>query len=50
MGRTRRMNVSFADKMKPEGLTGGTVAGKPVLLFVDDAGGFQAVPYKTLWP
>lgn len=49
-GRTRRLNVSFADKMKPEGVTGGTVAGKPVLLFVDDAGGFQVTPQKNLWP
>lgn len=42
-GKVRRLNVSFAKKMKPEGVTGGTIGGKPVLLFVDDAGGFQVV-------
>lgn len=42
-GRTRRLNVSFAEKMKPEGVTSGAIAGKPVLLFVDDAGGYQVL-------
>ena len=40
-GKLRRLNVSFAEKMKPEGVTSGTVAGKPALLFVDDGGGYQ---------
>ena len=43
-GKLRRRNVSFAEKMKPEGVTSGTIAGKPALLFVDDGGGYQ-----TLW-
>lgn len=42
-GKTHRLNVSFAGKMKPEGVTSGTVAGKPVLLFVDDGGGYQTL-------
>jgi hypothetical protein len=43
-GKLRRLDVSFAGKMKPEGLTSGTIAGKPALLFLDDDGGYQ-----TLW-
>lgn len=43
-GKLRRLNVSFAEKMKPEGVTSGTIAGKPALLFVDDGGGYQ-----TFW-
>jgi hypothetical protein len=42
-GKMRLLDVSFAEGMKPEGVTGGSVAGKPILLFVDDAGGFQIV-------
>ncbi len=42
-GKTRRLNVSFAGKMKPEGLTSGTIAGRPALVFVDDGGGYQTV-------
>ncbi len=42
-GKMHRLNVSFAGKMKPEGVTSGSVAGKPVLLFVDDGGGYQAL-------
>lgn len=42
-GKMRRLNVSFAEKMKPEGVTSGTVAGRPVLLFVDDGGGYQVL-------
>lgn len=49
-GRARRLDVSFAEKMKPEGVTDGTIAGKPVLLFVDDGGGYQVVPPDTLRP
>jgi hypothetical protein len=40
-GKVRQLDVSFAPKMKPEGLTSGTVAGRPVLLFLDDNGGYQ---------
>jgi len=43
-GALRRVPVSFAKEMKPEGMTAGTVGGKPVLLFVDDAGGYQMAP------
>ena len=42
-GRARRLPVTFADKMKPEGLTVGTVGGRPAIVFVDDAGGFQVL-------
>lgn len=49
-GKMRRLNVSFADKMKPEGISGGTVAGKPVFLIVDDAGGFQVLQAGILRP
>jgi Protein of unknown function (DUF3616) len=47
-GTARRLPISFAKKMKPEGVTAGTVGGKPVLLFVDDAGGYQTVALDTL--
>jgi hypothetical protein len=47
-GKMRRLNVSFAEKMKPEGVTSGIVAGKPVLLFVDDGGGYQVVGPETV--
>src|SRR5262249_61527275 len=43
-GRARRLDVAFAGKMKPEGVTSGTVAGRPVFLFMDDGGG-----YRVLW-
>src|SRR5262249_55626217 len=42
-GKLRRLDVRFAEKMKPEGLTGGTVGGRPALLFVDDNGGYQTL-------
>jgi len=42
-GTLKRIEVSFAPQMKPEGVTGGTVGGKPVLLFVDDRGGYQVL-------
>ncbi|HEU0173263.1 MAG TPA: hypothetical protein VFV58_03305 [Blastocatellia bacterium] len=42
-GKLRQLDVSFAPKMKPEGLTSGTVAGRPALLFVDDGGGYQVL-------
>jgi hypothetical protein len=43
-GKMRQLDVSFAAKMKPEGVTSGTIAGRPALVFVDDGGGYQ-----TLW-
>jgi hypothetical protein len=43
-GATKRLAVSFARKMKPEGLTEGKVGGQPALIFMDDAGGYQVVP------
>jgi hypothetical protein len=43
-GKLHRLDVSFARKMKPEGMTSGTIGGRPALLFVDDEGGYQ-----TLW-
>ncbi|MBO0859850.1 MAG: hypothetical protein J2P21_15580 [Chloracidobacterium sp.] len=42
-GKLHQLDVSFAKKMKPEGLTNGTVAGRPVILFVDDRGGYQVL-------
>jgi hypothetical protein len=42
-GALRRLPISFAKHMKPEGVTAGTVGGKPALLFVDDGGGYQVV-------
>jgi hypothetical protein len=49
-GKTHRLNVSFADKMKPEGLTSGIIAGKPALLFTDDGGGYQVFWLDQLRP
>jgi hypothetical protein len=46
-GKMRRLNVSFAAKMKPEGVTAGAIGGKPVLLFVDDDGGYQVLWLAT---
>jgi hypothetical protein len=42
-GETRRLAVEFAKKMKPEGITRGTIGGKNALVIVDDDGGFQVV-------
>jgi len=42
-GATRRFSVGFARKMKPEGITRGTIGGKSALVVVDDGGGFQVV-------
>ncbi len=42
-GKLRRLDVSFPGKIKPEGVTSGTVAGRPALLFVDDGGGYQSL-------
>src|SRR5262249_10199634 len=39
----RRFNLGFARKMKPEGMTRGTIGGKKALVIVDDGGGFQVV-------
>jgi hypothetical protein len=49
-GTLRRLPITFAKKMKPEGVTAGTVGGKPVLLFVDDAGGYQIAPLGSARP
>jgi hypothetical protein len=43
-GKLHRRDVSFDENIKPEGVTSGTIAGRPALLFVDDGGGYQ-----TLW-
>lgn len=41
-GITRRFpDVSFDKKMRPEGITYGTIGGRGVTLFVDDRGGYQ---------
>jgi len=48
--RLRRLPISFAKKMRPEGMTAGTIGGKPVLLFVDDAVGYQALPLDAARP
>jgi hypothetical protein len=42
-GATRRLNVVFARKMKPEGITRGMIGGKSALVIVDDGGGFQII-------
>jgi hypothetical protein len=47
-GKVTRLPVAFARKMKPEGLTIGTVAGKAVLVVVDDGGGFRVVPLDSV--
>jgi hypothetical protein len=39
----RRFSVVFARKMKPEGITRGTIGGRSALVIVDDGGGFQVV-------
>jgi hypothetical protein len=36
-------NVFFAKKMKPEGITHGTVGGKEAIIIADDAGGFSVL-------
>lgn len=40
-GDVKKMPYTFAKKMKPEGLTVGTVGGRPAIVFVDDNGGYQ---------
>ena len=43
-GRVKKFkNLSFHRKMKPEGITHGTINGRGVLVFVDDAGGYQII-------
>jgi Protein of unknown function (DUF3616) len=42
-GAMRRFSVSFARKMKPEGIARGSIGGKSVLVIIDDNGGFQVV-------
>lgn len=45
-GAVKRLPYSFTKKMKPEGLAGGMVGGKAVLLISDDGGGFQVLPLE----
>jgi hypothetical protein len=40
----RYRDVRFHKRMKVEGVTRGTVGGRPVVVFVDDGGG-----YSMLW-
>jgi hypothetical protein len=42
-GAMRRLDVAFARKMKPEGITRGKVGGRNALIIVDDNGGFHVV-------
>jgi hypothetical protein len=42
-GVVERLPFDFAKKMKPEGLTVGTVGGRPAIVFADDRGGYQVV-------
>jgi hypothetical protein len=35
--------IRFAPKMKPEGVTYGTVGGRGVIVFVDDGGGYRTL-------
>lgn len=42
-GKSRRYDVAFGPRMKPEGLTRGTIGGKRALIIVDDAGGFSVI-------
>lgn len=37
----RFKHITFHGKMKPEGITYGTIGGRGVILFVDDGGGYQ---------
>jgi hypothetical protein len=41
-GKVKRFkNLMFHRKMKPEGITHGTIGGRGAIVFVDDAGGYQ---------
>jgi len=42
-GVMRLFNVVFAKKMKPEGITRGSIGGRNALVIVDDGGGFQVI-------
>ena len=42
-GAIRRLNIVFAKKMKPEGITRGSIGGRSALVIVDDGGGYQVV-------
>ena len=42
-GAMRLFNVVFAKKMKPEGITRGSIGGRNALVIVDDGGGFQVI-------
>jgi hypothetical protein len=47
-GVARRLPIGFAKKVKPEGLTVGSVGGKPAIVFVDDGGGYQVVRPESI--
>jgi hypothetical protein len=42
-GAMRLFNLAFAKKMKPEGITRGSIGGRNALVIVDDGGGFQVI-------
>ncbi len=42
-GTMKRLKVSFAEHMKPEDVCEGKVGGRPMLMFVDDGGGYQVL-------
>jgi Protein of unknown function (DUF3616) len=42
-GAMRLFNVVFAKKMKPEGITRGSIGDRNALVIVDDGGGFQVI-------
>jgi hypothetical protein len=39
----RFKRISFHKKMRPEGVTHGTIGGRGVIVFVDDRGGYQFI-------
>jgi hypothetical protein len=47
-GKVSRLPISFHHKMKPEGITTGTIGGRKALLFVDDGGGFSVLWYDEI--
>lgn len=42
-GKTLRLDVAFDKKMRPEGITRGTVGGRDAYVIVDDRGGFRVL-------
>ena len=45
---TKLTTVAFPPRAKPEGIATGTVGGKPVLVVMDDAGGYALLPADTV--